>query len=145
MQIETKFRTEAEIRSEVTSRLRRLSLLLLDGGLWLAAVLILSQLMPGRSFGTTLNGLITISMLGWTIIVVLHIIRVAYIEMRERLVRSAIERERQFYLLRENYEKRKRTEERNYDDSLLRISDDGELVDYPQQNTKEKVKADYEP
>jgi hypothetical protein len=76
---------------------------------------------------------------GLTYLGVLHTAYVLYVELRERLIRSAIERERQFYLLRDNYEKQKRSEAPD-DNSRLRLTDDGELIDYPPR----KVKADYE-
>jgi hypothetical protein len=135
-------RSEAEIRREVETRLLRRGLLLLNGGLWAAAVFILSIVMPRGTLGTTLTGLLTVGMLAWTLVLLLHAFRVVYVELRERLVNSAIERERQFYLLRENYEKQKRSEERERADSaFVHLSDDGELVDAPDAR---KVKASYE-
>ena len=47
-------------------------------------------------------------------------------------VRSAIERERQFYLLQDAYEKRKR------DEALPRLSEDGELIDFPEERAEER-------
>jgi hypothetical protein len=142
MQNEMKFRTDAEIRSEVTNRLKRRSLLLLNGGLGVLAVFLLYQFTRFRSFGEPWATLILFFMLGWFVLVILHTAAVVYVELRERLVRSAIERERQFYLLRDNYEKQKRTEirEHDYGASRLGISDDGELIDYPE---TQKVKAGY--
>lgn len=134
-------RSEAEIRREVETRLRRRGLLLLNGGLWTGAVLFLALLMPRGVYGS-LTGLIMIGMLAWTLALGLHAFRVVYVELRERLVNSAIERERQFYLLRENYEKQKRFEERDRADAaFVHLSDDGELVDAPDAR---KVKASYE-
>ena len=142
MQTETKFRTEAKIRSEVPNRLKRRGLLLLNGGLGVLAVFLLYQFTRFSSFGEPWSTLILLFMLGWFVLGILHTAAVAYVELRERLVRSALERERQFYLLRDNYEKQKRAEirERDLDASYLRIADDGELIDYPE---TQKVKDGY--
>lgn len=118
-------RSEAEIRSEVLKRFHRWVFLVLNGGLWVAAVFILSQMMPARSFGTTLNGLIVLSMLAWTGLLGLHFLRTIYVELREWLVRRAVERERQLYLAGYFQEKRKRRE------APPRLGDDGDLVDFP--------------
>lgn len=143
MQDEMKFRSEAEIRSDVERRLKRRGLLLLNAGLGVLAVFLLYQFTRFRSFGEPWATLILLFMLGWFVLGILHTAAVLYIELRERLVRSAIERERQFYLLRDNYEKQKRAEirERDFDTSRLGISDDGELIDYPE---TQKVKAGYD-
>lgn len=119
-------RSEAEIRRQVETRLKRRGLLFLDGGLWLAVVFILSKIMPYSSFGTTLNSLLAVFMFLWTGIIGLHFLRTVYVELREWLVRRAIERERQFFQMRDAHEKRKR------DDALPRLSDDGELFDFPE-------------
>lgn len=142
MQNETKFRSEAEIRNDVTNRLKRRGLLLLNGGLGVLAVFLLYQFTRFRSFGEPWATLILLFMLGWFVLGILHTAAVVYVELREWLVRSAIERERQFYLLRDNYEKQKRAEirDRDYDTARLSISDDGELIDYPE---TQKVKAGY--
>jgi hypothetical protein len=117
-------RTEAEIRREVEVHLRRRGLLLVDAGLWIVAVFILWEIMPVSSFGTTLNSLLAIFMLGWTAVVGLHVLRTIYVELRELLARRAIEREHQMYLLRDAYEKRK------HDEAVAHLTDDGELIDF---------------
>ena len=134
-------RSEAEIRHEVETRLRRWVRLLLHGGLWAVGAVIVYRITLFSSFGS-LTGLIVFAMFVWTVLLVLHVLRTIYNELRERMVRGAIERERQFYLLRDHYEKRKRSEDRERGEAArLHIADDGELIDYPQE---EKVKADYE-
>lgn len=137
-------RSDGEIRREVETRLKRRGLLLLNGGLGVLAVFLLYQFTRFRSFGEPWATLILLFMLGWFVLGILHTAAVVYVELRERLVRSAVERERQFYLLRDNYEKQKRAEirERDYEASDLRIADDGELVDYPSY-PQQKVKAGY--
>ena len=133
-------RSDAEIRSEVETRLKRRGLLVVNGGLYLLSGLFFYFYIRTNGFFNALGSYLFFFMLAWTGILLLHILRVAFVEMRERLVRSAIERERQFYLLRDNFEKQKRSEGHDYDDSRLRIADDdGELVDYP---AAQKVKAD---
>jgi hypothetical protein len=131
-------RSDIEIRREVETRLRRRGLLVLNGGLGALVVLFLYQYTTYRSLGEPLATLVILFMLGWFFLGVIHATAVLYIEMRDRLVRSAIERERQFYLLRDHYEKQKRSRE---DAARLRRLDDGELVDYPDER---KVKVDYE-
>lgn len=134
-------RSEAEIRREVETRLRRRGLLLLNGVLWVVAVAVVYRITLVSSFGS-LSGLVIIALFMWMLALGLHAFRVVYVELRERLVNSAIERERQFYLLRENYEKQKRFEERERaDTAFVHLSDDGELVDAPDAR---KVKARYE-
>jgi hypothetical protein len=125
-------RTEFEIRREVESRLRRRGLLVVNGGLWLMAVFILSQIMPYSSFGTTLNGLLVLFMLGWTAALGLHTPWTIYVELREWLVRRAIDREREFYRMRDTYEKRKHSE------ALSHLTDDGELIDFPEALSQRK-------
>ena len=124
-------RSEAEIRREIEARLRRRGLLLLNGGLWSAAVFILSQIFPSRSLGTTLTSLIVLWMLAWTAVLGLHFLRTVYVELREWLVRRAIDREQRIYYVNSTYEKRKRV------DVLPPLEDDEEiiedaLVDFPE-------------
>src|SRR5664279_3117144 len=86
-------------------------------------------------------------MLAWLGLVGLHTLRVLYVELREWLVRRAVERERQFYVLQDAYEKRKHGESfsRAADDTFPRSTDDGELIDFPvSQDQHEEVKAKYE-
>lgn len=118
-------RSEAEIRREIESRLRRRGLLLVNGAAWSVVVFILSQIFPSRSLGTTLTSLLVLWMVGWTMVLGLHFLRTIYVEMREWLVSRAIARERSAYDLRDSaYAKPKRREE-------ARLSDDGEFVDEP--------------
>ena len=125
-------RSEAEIRKQVTARLWRLGLFVVDGGLWLAAVFILSQIMPSGGFGQ-FRGLIVLLMLGWTVLLGLHTLWVLGVELREYLVRRAVEREREFYMLHGDYEKSKR------DEAIPRLSDDGELIDFSVWGSEQEV------
>jgi len=132
-------RSEAEIRREVETRLRRRSMLVLHGVLWVVAAVVVYRITLFSSFGS-LSGLIIFAMFMWTLLLGLHLLRTVYHELRERLVRNAVERERQFYLLRDHYEKQKRSEQRE-EFGVVHLSDDGELVDAPDER---KVKASYE-
>ncbi len=141
-------RHEADIRREVEGRIRRRGLLLLHLLLW--AVISLSLFLYSRiqwvPAGWIASAAMTMAI--WLLIVGLHGFWVGYVEVRDRAVRSAIERERQFYLLRDHYEKSKRSEEHARSDERervtadsFRMTDDGELIDYPD---KQRVKVDYE-
>lgn len=135
-------RSDIEIRREVETRLRRRGLLLLNGALWAGAVLASYLYVERYSLANALSSYLFFFMLAWTFVLGLHFLRLLYVELRERMVRSAIERERQFYLLRDHFEKQKRSETRKREDAAsLRLLDDGELVDYPDER---KVKVDYE-
>lgn len=125
-------RSDVEIRREVEARLRRRGWLMLDGGGWIAAVVLLALTMPNNSFGTSLVGLILVSMLAWTGVLGLHVLRTLYVEVREWMVRRAIDQEYQMYRIREAVEKHKR------DDAAARLSSDGELVDFPEELTWRK-------
>ena len=118
-------RSEAEIRRDVVTRLRRRGLFVLNGGLWLMTVFVLSQIMPYASFGTTVRGFLILFMFGWTAALGLHTLWTIYVELREWLVRRAIDREREFYRMRDSYEKRK------YVEALPNLAADGELIDFP--------------
>lgn len=148
-------RSEVDIRREVEAHLRRRGLFLLDGGLWAAAVVFLWQFTRYSGFGTTLSGLIVLFMLGWTAALGLHFLRTVYVEVREWLVRRAIQREREFYVLQDAYEKRKRdfTPARleNRSDARLgnsrdftdaRLENDGELIDFPGWDDATKTKRE---
>lgn len=113
-------RSEAEIRKQVENHLKRRGLLVLDGGLWLLAVFIEAEFLRFRGLSTTMTGLLTLLMIAWTLGLGLHFVRTVYVELREILVRRAIERERGLYLAKDGYEKPKR----------LDVSNDGELVDW---------------
>jgi hypothetical protein len=125
-------RSEGEIRREVEGRLRRRGLLILDGGLWLVAGFAIYNYAQYGKFGIYGN-IIVAFILVWTALVGLHTLAVLYIEVRERLVRQAIEREYQFYMMKNAYEKRKYDDSpsRNVDGSRRRIAEDGELIDLP--------------
>lgn len=138
MRSEPKIRSEAEIRSEVSARLRRRGLLLLDGGLGALTVFLIYTYTGYRSLGEPWATLVILFLCGWFVLGVIHTAAVLYAELRERLVRSAIERERQFYLLRDNYEKQKRSEAWDDEYSRLRIADDGELVDFSEETFERK-------
>ena len=125
-------RSEYQIRREVETRLRRRGLLLLDGGLGVLVIFFLYQYTRDRSFGEPLATLIVLFILGWFMLGILHTAYVLYVEAREWLVQRAITREREFYVLKESYEKRKR------DQALPRPSDDGELIDFPDGEAEER-------
>lgn len=118
-------RSEAEIRKQVEDHLKRRLLLVLDGGLWLAAVFFLWRYSITSSLGS-FEGLAILFMLGWTGIVGLHTLRTIYVELREYLVKRAIERERRTYVTFSDDE----TMKRKHDDAIPRLSDDGELIDF---------------
>src|SRR5687767_243153 len=102
-------RSETEIRSEVSARLWRRSLWLLDAGLGALTVFLVYMFTRYRSFGEPWASIVIVFLFGWFMLGIVHTTYFLYVEIRERLVHSAIERERQFYLLRENYEKQKRS------------------------------------
>jgi hypothetical protein len=120
-------RSEAEIRKAVETRLKRWGLLLVNGGLWAAVVFVLSQIMPNAGISSGWRGFFSVLMLVWTPVLGLHILSVLYVELREYLVRRAVGRERELYLMRENDDKRKRDRAV----SRLELGEDGELVDFP--------------
>lgn len=130
-------RTESEIRKQVELRFRRWALLLLNGGAWIVigAGLYLYSRYVGVPVGW-LDSVVLVLML-WGGLVGLHLMRTVYVELREWLVRRAIERERAFYRMRDTYEKRKHSE------ALPNLTEDGELIDYPDWQDAE-VKAKYE-
>lgn len=130
-------RSEAEIRRQVDGRFRRWAALTFNGGLWAAVALGLYFYSERASFPPDLVAPVIAFMVIWAAVVGLHFLYSLYTETRESVVQKAIEREREFYLLRADYEKRKR------DDAPARLSDDGELVDFADWQDKE-VKAKYE-
>ena len=131
-------RSEGEIRREVETRLRRRGLLIADGGLWLLASFGIYNYDQYGNFGIYGN-IIVAFMLVWTALLGLHTLAVLYIEMRERLVRQAIAREREFYVLQATYEKHKRDDSlsRNEEESRPRIREDGELISFPEDEIEE--------
>ncbi len=118
-------RTEAEIRGAVEARLRRWGLLALNGILWVGAAKLIYGYSQYGNFGQ-FAGAVILFMIVWAALFGLHALRVFYVELRERLVRRAVEREREFYQLQVAYEKRK------HEEPLPRLSDDGELIDFPE-------------
>ncbi len=127
-------RSEAEIRTEVETRLRRRGLLILNGGMWAAVVFFLFEYTRSRSLGLgePWTTMLILFLLAWLAVIGVQTIRVLYVEMREWLVRYAIERERELYMERGAYEKRK------HDQALSRRSDDGELVAFPLWDVEDK-------
>jgi hypothetical protein len=126
-------RSEAEIRREIESRLRRRGLLIVHGAIWAAVTtsLYLYARVQGVPVGWTNSAVFFMSL--WAFIVGLHAFYVIYVELRERLVRKAIERERKYYQMGDAYYgKRKRFE------ALPPLEDDEDdsedaLVDFPEE------------
>lgn len=110
-------RSEAEIRKQVETRLRRWSLLALNGILWIGVAKLLFVYSQTHSFYGSQSDIIALVMLGWVALVGLHTLRTIYVELREYLVRRAIRQEHERYA-----DKPKRDE--------TRLTDDGELVDF---------------
>ncbi len=112
-------RSEVEIRRQVEARLHRWLFLLLHGGLWTAVGFGLyfysrRVIVPSGWVDSAI-----MVMLLWAGLVGLHVLRTVYVELREYVVRRAVDRERQHYQARDIYEKPKR----------LEASDDGELIE----------------
>lgn len=126
-------RSEAEIRREVESRLKRRGLVLLHGALWviITTSLYLYARVQNTPVGWSTSAVFFMGL--WACLIGLHAFTVIYVELRERLVRKAIERERKHYQIGDTYYgKRKRV-----DDPPLLLEDDGEiveddLVDFPE-------------
>jgi hypothetical protein len=118
-------RSETEIRREIEARLRRRGFLLLHGALW--AIITFSlyaySRYQGVPVGWTTSAVFFMGL--WAFIVGLHTFWVGYVELRDRLVRQAVERERRYYPMGDAYAKPKRRE------APPRLSDDGDLVDFP--------------
>ena len=134
-------RSEDEIRREVEGRLRRRGLLIVDGGLWLLVGFGLFEYTQYRSvpFSEPWPTVLIFFMLFWGALLGLHTLAVLYIEVREWMVRRAIEREREFYALQNAYEKRKRDDSasRSMDEAPPRIAEDGELITFPYDEIEE--------
>jgi hypothetical protein len=127
-------RSEAEIRKQTVTRMRRLFLLTLNGGLWITAALAIYLYTRDHAFMGALQVTVGLGMLIWMTVIGLMAARTVYVEVTEFVVYRAIERERRDYLMRETYEKRKR------DDASLRLSDDGELIDWNADEREAKAK-----
>ena len=110
-------RSEAEIRKAVETRLRRWGLLALNGILWVGALKLIFGYSQFNDFQGTLADVVAGMMVIWLALFGLHALRTFYVELREYLVRRAIERE---HRLHTDYEKPKR----------LELGEDGELVEY---------------
>ncbi len=151
-------RSEGEIRREVEGRLRRWGLLALNLILWAGAAKLLYGFAQYSSFGR-FDGLIVLAMVAWAALVGLHALRTFYVEGREWLVRREITREREFYVLQNAYEKRKRDDSASLPDDprfslpaedgeypVVRFRqepEDGVLVDFPfRYATDKKAKHD---
>lgn len=117
-------RSEAEIRKQINVRFRRWAALAFNGGLWAAVAMGLYFYSERANFSPDLVAPVIAFMVIWAAVVGLHFLYSLYTETRESLVQKAIEREREFYLLRADYEKRKR------DEALPELADDGELIDF---------------
>lgn len=121
-------RSEADIRREVEGRLRRRGLFVLNAVLWAGTAALLWITAAYVSFGG-FAGLVIWLMIAWAGVVGLHFLRTVYVELREWLVRRAINNERRTYVMRDEYdiEKPKRASV-----SRLEMTDDGELIDFPE-------------
>jgi hypothetical protein len=139
-------RSEAEIRREIEGRLRRRAFLLLHGALW--AIITFSLFIYARNWGIP-PGMESMPV-GWTTsaaffmglwacIVGLHAFWVIYVELRERLVWQAIERERRYYDLGDSYAKPKRREipPRQSDDESIEDA----FVDFPDTSDNHESRA----
>ena len=116
-------RSEAEIRKQVEARLRRWALVLLNVILFVGVIKGLALFTSVRTDGLSQTDLILLTL--WASLIGLHVLRTVYIEVREIAVRRAVVGESKQYQQHEHYEKRK------HDDALLRLGDDGELIDFP--------------
>ncbi len=87
-------RSEAEIRKQVETRLRRWGLLALNGILWVGAAKLILVYSQTHGFYANQSDIILLIMLGWVSLVGLHALRTIYVELREYLVRRAIRQER---------------------------------------------------
>jgi len=132
-------RSEAEIRREVEGRLRRRGLLIADWGFWLLVGFAIVSYFRHQSFASDYDNVAALFVLFWTALLGLHTLAVLYIEAREWLVRRAIQREREFYVLQTTYEKRKRDDSasRNGEASRPLISEDGELIEFPEHHLED--------
>ncbi len=143
--MKTNMRSDAEIRKQVEDRLKRRLLFVADGGLWLVTMIVLWQVSAYSSFGG-FSGVIALIMLAWLGIVGLHFLRTVYVELRDYLVNRAIERERRYYVTRDEYaddtyyEKRKRDSDAAI--PRLELNDDGELVDFDFAADRDKSKIE---
>ncbi len=122
-------RSEAEIRKQIEDHLKRRGLWLVDAGLWALAVFSSLAFMRSHIVSTTINYLVPLFMLAWTGVLGLHTLRTVYVELRDYLVRRAIDRERHYYVMEDEYAPERG--KRKHDDSAPRLTDDGELVDFP--------------
>ncbi len=100
-------RSEAQIRKQVEARFRRWSLLVLNGILWVGAAKLIYVFSQSHSFPSRADDVGILFMVGWLVLFGLHFLRTVYVEMREYLVRRAVERERASFELHDAYEKRK--------------------------------------
>lgn len=115
-------RSEAEIRKQVETRLRRWGLVALNGILLIGAAKLIFAYSQNHDFMGSQADVIIALMIGWVALVGLHFLRTVYVELREYLVRRAIDQERNS--THAAYEKPK------HDETQLSLSDDGELADF---------------
>ena len=124
-------RSETEIRKQVEARLRRRGLFVLNGGLWFITGMFLWFGRGVYYFISDYSNTLLNLMLLWTFVLGLHFFFTVYVELREYLVRRAIEQERRYYVMSssarpDDAEKPKRAA----DVARLELTDDGELIDF---------------
>ncbi len=127
-------RSEAEIRRQVETRLRRWGLLIANGVLWTTVSGTLYVVSNNMGISEAPRSWLFAFVLAWLGLVVLHTLRVIYVELREFAVKRAVRREIRQYRPDGDYEKPKR----------LEISDDGELVDWRVESEEASVRAKHE-
>jgi hypothetical protein len=113
---------EAAIRKQVTAKMRRRMLLVVNAILWFTFIVV-TNMTPGP---------IEPLALAWFVALFFHGLYVAHVELTERAIRLHVEREQNAYyreiaeavLQERDFDKLKRSER-------LTLNDDGELVDVP--------------
>jgi hypothetical protein len=103
---------------------KRWLLLALNGILWVGTAKLIDAYIQNTNFYSGVRDVIVLMMVAWLNLVGLQALWVLYREIRERLMRWAIEQAQPSYR-RDADDKRKR------DQAALMLADDGELVDFP--------------
>ena len=148
-------RSEAEIRRQVETRLRRWGLLALNGILWVGAAKLIYGYSQYGNFGQ-FTGAVALFMVAWAALLGLHALRTFYVEGREWLVRRQLSGNASFMGCKKNANGMTRLRYRMIsrfslpaDDGEYSVvpfrheADDGALVDFPFSEEPE-AKAKYE-